>query len=102
LFSGEKGAIAPIFGPRLYSTYPKRGLGEFESPQNKYKNEFRTTNNHQFAAICRNLLQFAAICCNLLQFATICRNSLQFAAIQRNSPHFFAKSMHILRRHNFL
>jgi hypothetical protein len=73
-FQGGKGATAPIFGPRFFSSYLKRGRESLSPPKYLVPGQKLVANLPQFAAICRNSPQFAAICRNLPQFAAICRN----------------------------
>jgi hypothetical protein len=69
-FQGGKGAAAPIFGPRFFSTDLKRGQESLSPP--KY------------------LVPRRKLIADLPQFATIRRNLPQFAAIRRNLPQSIA------------
>jgi len=81
LFSGGKGALAPIYG----STSPKRGR-ESLSPLKNYKSCVinMIANSLEFASINSNPPQFATMCHNSPQSPAIPRNSTQFTAIQSN------------------
>ncbi len=68
--SGGKGGHCPHFWSTILFNRPKKGVEEFEPPQNNCKYESSAANYWQFGAICCNMPQFASNHCNMLQFVT--------------------------------